>query len=93
MASKRQKSYFCNVVDLILLCLIALLPLTIAQEPSYNFNNRIAEAKQKLLKMIQKGMEKVFNSTFCIFTIQYSLDAVLFLVTLLFNNKNKKWFC
>lgn len=41
-----------------LLFLIGLLPVYNAQDPATNYKDRIADAKSKLLKMIQKGIIK-----------------------------------
>lgn len=42
-----------------LLFLIGFLPVINAHDPAVNYKDRIADAKSKLLKMIQKGIIKL----------------------------------
>lgn len=78
MALTCQKYYFPKIVHLILLCSIVSSSSTNTEESSDIFTNRIAEAKQKLLKMIQKGIKEHLIDRFIYLQFNNSLDAVLF---------------
>lgn len=58
MASKCRKYIFSIIIALCLFYLMDLFPLIGAEESTQNINDRIAEAKTQLLKMIQKGKKK-----------------------------------